>query len=188
MSGAPYFRLRQALCIRDTTFWSPITAVSAYRFLTQPSIPESSSNASGDVYHPWADTGLSEDNQRRLLLSQNSVTARFEAHKLWDEGYGGAKVKVGVFDTGIRADHPHVKNIRWAPLFCHEHSDCQTLTWVCHRVATSSLDIQPLAWLESLHARCRKSLLQGIMVVCHSPCAPHSIQAEAETEMKPRVN
>lgn len=85
-----------------------------YRFLTRPSFPESSTNVSGDVHHPWADAGLSKDTQRRLLLSQNSVTARFEAQKLWDEGYGGAKVKVGVFDTGIRADHPHVKNIRWA--------------------------------------------------------------------------
>lgn len=40
------------------------------------------------------------------------MTARFEAEKLWQQGYNGAKVKVGVFDTGIRADHPHVKNIR----------------------------------------------------------------------------
>lgn len=47
-------------------------------------------------------------------MSQNSVTARFEAEKLWQQGYNGAKVKVGVFDTGIRADHPHVKNIRSA--------------------------------------------------------------------------
>lgn len=75
---------------------------------------EASTNATADIHHPWADEGLSEDTQRRLLLSQNSVTARFEAHKLWDEGYAGSKVKVGVFDTGIRADHPHVKNIRWA--------------------------------------------------------------------------
>ena len=57
-------------------------------------------------------SGLSEDTQRRLLLSQNSVTARFEAEKLWQLGYNGAKVKMGVFDTGIRAVHPHVKNIR----------------------------------------------------------------------------
>lgn len=66
------------------------------------------------MHHPWADAELSEDTQRRLLLSQNSVTARFEAQKLWEQGFAGAKVKMGVFDTGIRADHPHVKNIRWA--------------------------------------------------------------------------
>lgn len=69
-------------------------------------------DATADVTVPWPDSQLSEETQRRLLLSQNSVTARFEAQKLWDQGYNGAKVKVGVFDTGIRADHPHVKNIR----------------------------------------------------------------------------
>ena len=82
------------------------------RFLTRPSTSDLSGNASDDAQHPWADAGLSEDTQRRLLLSQNSVTARFEAQKLWDQGFAGAKVKMGVFDTGIRADHPHVKNIR----------------------------------------------------------------------------
>ena len=72
-------------------------------------------NATDDATAQWSDDVLSEETQRRLLLSQNSVTARFEAQKLWDQGYTGAKVKVGVFDTGIRADHPHVKNIRWVP-------------------------------------------------------------------------
>ena len=83
------------------------------RFLTRPSMSERSNNATAAF--EWANEGLSEDTQSRLLLSQNSVTARFEAQKLWDEGYAGSKVKVGVFDTGIRADHPHVKNIRYAP-------------------------------------------------------------------------
>ncbi len=36
----------------------------------------------------------------------------FHAEKLWDAGYRGAGVKMGVFDTGIRDDHPHVRNIR----------------------------------------------------------------------------
>ena len=82
------------------------------RFLTRPSTFDTPDNASGDAHQAWADAELSEDTQRRLLLSQNSVTARFEAQKLWDQGFAGAKVKMGVFDTGIRADHPHVKNIR----------------------------------------------------------------------------
>ena len=77
-------------------------------------------NATADLTIPWPDSQLSEETQRRLLLSQNSVTARFEAQKLWDQGYNGAKVKVGVFDTGIRADHPHVKNIRWVCPPCAE--------------------------------------------------------------------
>lgn len=55
-------------------------------------------------------TGL----QRRRLLSKNSVTAAFSAQVLWAAGYQGKGVKMGVFDTGIRDDHPHVKNIKCA--------------------------------------------------------------------------
>lgn len=50
--------------------------------------------------------------QRRHLLSKNSVTAAFSAQSLWAAGYQGKGVKMGVFDTGIRDDHPHVKNIK----------------------------------------------------------------------------
>lgn len=49
---------------------------------------------------------------RRVLQARNSVTALFGAEKLWAAGFRGARVRMGVFDTGIRADHPHVKNIR----------------------------------------------------------------------------
>lgn len=52
--------------------------------------------------------------QRRQLLSKNSVTAAFSAQSLWAAGYLGKGVKMGVFDTGIRQDHPHVKNIKCA--------------------------------------------------------------------------
>ena len=34
------------------------------------------------------------------------------AQELWAAGFKGAGVKMGIFDTGIRLDHPHVKNIR----------------------------------------------------------------------------
>ena len=45
-------------------------------------------------------------------MSKNSVTAAFSAQSLWAAGYLGKGVKMGVFDTGIRDDHPHVKNIK----------------------------------------------------------------------------
>ncbi|KAL0019909.1 hypothetical protein WJX77_006101 [Trebouxia sp. C0004] len=90
------------------------------RFQTRPTMHSNHDNATADVTIPWPDSQLSEETQRRLLLSQNSVTDRFEAQKLWDQGYNGAKVKVGVFDTGIRADHPHVKNIRERTNWTHE--------------------------------------------------------------------
>jgi hypothetical protein len=50
----------------------------------------------------------------RRLAARNSVTALFGAERLWAAGFRGAGVRMGVFDTGIRADHPHVKNIRRA--------------------------------------------------------------------------
>ena len=45
---------------------------------------------------------------------KNSVTGMFSAQVLWAAGYLGQGVKMGVFDTGIREDHPHVKNIKCA--------------------------------------------------------------------------
>jgi hypothetical protein len=36
----------------------------------------------------------------------------FEAEKLWAKGFTGAKVRMAVFDTGVRADHPHFRNIK----------------------------------------------------------------------------
>ncbi|KHG22018.1 Membrane-bound transcription factor site-1 protease [Gossypium arboreum] len=60
-------------------------------------------------------SGLSNSsiNWSRHLLSQRSqVTSLFGADALWRKGYTGAKVKMAIFDTGIRADHPHFRNIK----------------------------------------------------------------------------
>ena len=59
-------------------------------------------------------TGVSASARRHLLNAQNGVTSLLGAERLWEQGFKGARVKMGVFDTGIRADHPHVKNIRCA--------------------------------------------------------------------------
>lgn len=40
------------------------------------------------------------------------MTSMFGADVLWKKGYTGAKVKMAIFDTGIRADHPHFRNIK----------------------------------------------------------------------------
>ena len=48
----------------------------------------------------------------RRLLQRQGIPLMFSADQLWDQGFRGAGVKMGVFDTGIRSDHPHVKNIR----------------------------------------------------------------------------
>ncbi|OIV94251.1 hypothetical protein TanjilG_00102 [Lupinus angustifolius] len=50
---------------------------------------------------------------RELLGKQRSqVTSMFGAEDLWAKGYTGTKVKMAIFDTGIRADHPHFRNIK----------------------------------------------------------------------------
>ncbi|KAG4144233.1 hypothetical protein ERO13_D05G025033v2, partial [Gossypium hirsutum] len=49
---------------------------------------------------------------RHLLIQRSQVTSLFGADALWRKGYTGAKVKMAIFDTGIRADHPHFRNIK----------------------------------------------------------------------------
>ncbi|MBA0647213.1 hypothetical protein Goklo_015118, partial [Gossypium klotzschianum] len=45
-------------------------------------------------------------------VNRSQVTSLFGADALWRKGYTGAKVKMAIFDTGIRADHPHFRNIK----------------------------------------------------------------------------
>ncbi|XP_024964331.1 subtilisin-like protease SBT6.1 isoform X1 [Cynara cardunculus var. scolymus] len=52
------------------------------------------------------------DWQRHLLSQKSQVTSLFGADALWSKGYTGAKVRMAIFDTGIRSDHPHFRNIK----------------------------------------------------------------------------
>lgn len=47
-----------------------------------------------------------------VFLQRYQVTSFFGARGLWEKGYTGAKVKMAIFDTGIRANHPHFRNIK----------------------------------------------------------------------------
>ncbi|KAJ0030255.1 hypothetical protein Pint_13187 [Pistacia integerrima] len=49
---------------------------------------------------------------RHLLMQKSQVTSLFGADVLWGKGYTGAKVKMAIFDTGIRENHPHFRNIK----------------------------------------------------------------------------
>lgn len=49
---------------------------------------------------------------RKLMMERSQVTSMFGAEQIWAKGYTGAKVKMAIFDTGIRADHPHFRNIK----------------------------------------------------------------------------
>ncbi|KAE8680982.1 Membrane-bound transcription factor site-1 protease [Hibiscus syriacus] len=60
-------------------------------------------------------SGLSNSSinwSRHLLMQRSQVTSQFGADALWRKGYTGAKVKMAIFDTGIRSDHPHFRNIK----------------------------------------------------------------------------
>ncbi|XP_008795050.2 subtilisin-like protease SBT6.1 [Phoenix dactylifera] len=50
--------------------------------------------------------------KRKLLMQRSQVTSLFGADRLWARGFTGAKVKMAIFDTGIRANHPHFRNIK----------------------------------------------------------------------------
>ncbi|KAJ7567087.1 hypothetical protein O6H91_02G131800 [Diphasiastrum complanatum] len=52
------------------------------------------------------------NHHRSLLLQRSHITSMFGAEKLWAKGFSGAKVKMAVFDTGVRADHPHFRNVK----------------------------------------------------------------------------
>lgn len=52
------------------------------------------------------------DWRRHLLMQKSQVTSLFGANSLWEKGYTGAKVKMAIFDTGIRSNHPHFRNIK----------------------------------------------------------------------------
>ncbi|CAO2822857.1 unnamed protein product [Amaranthus hypochondriacus] len=66
----------------------------------------------GDGSH-WSVLSNQSISWRRHLLGKNSqVTSLFGADVLWAKGYTGAKVKMAIFDTGIRANHPHFRNIK----------------------------------------------------------------------------
>ncbi|GFR44443.1 hypothetical protein Agub_g5653, partial [Astrephomene gubernaculifera] len=81
------------------------------------SVASSSSSSSG--------SGLdAEWERRRLLLSAPSgtVPVMLEADKLWKLGFTGKGVRVGIFDTGIRPDHPHIRHITERTNWTHQDS------------------------------------------------------------------
>ncbi|KAB2609923.1 membrane-bound transcription factor site-1 protease-like [Pyrus ussuriensis x Pyrus communis] len=69
------------------------------------------SEADGDAFYSAA-SNYSVSWRRRLMSQRSQVTSMFGAESLWEKGYAGAKVKMAIFDTGIRADHPHFRNIK----------------------------------------------------------------------------
>ncbi|XP_010254111.1 PREDICTED: subtilisin-like protease SBT6.1 [Nelumbo nucifera] len=64
----------------------------------------------GENYTALSNSAISW--KRNLMMQRSQVTSLFGAETLWTKGYTGAKVKMAIFDTGIRANHPHFRNIK----------------------------------------------------------------------------
>ena len=83
---------------------------------------KSTSSYSDDDVAGWYSRRLSTKNLnashsggRRLLRASGGpkqITKVLMAQKLWDLGFTGEGVKVAVFDTGLRKDHPHFRRVK----------------------------------------------------------------------------
>ncbi|EFN59013.1 hypothetical protein CHLNCDRAFT_33771 [Chlorella variabilis] len=61
-----------------------------------------------------------QGRRRRQLLQQGTLASILQADSLWAQGFRGQGVKMGVFDTGIKGDHPDVKHIVERSNWTHE--------------------------------------------------------------------
>ncbi|CAG9460580.1 unnamed protein product [Pedinophyceae sp. YPF-701] len=60
-----------------------------------------------------ADAARLRGGRKMLRTAANTkVTLRMGASALWAKGFKGKGIKMGVFDTAFRGDHPHLKNIK----------------------------------------------------------------------------
>eukprot|EP00798_Chlamydomonas_sp_ICE-L_P014466 gene14466-20482_t len=60
--------------------------------------------------------------QRSLKYAKTPVPEMMNAGPLWKAGFSGKGVKVGVFDTGINAGHPQIRNIKERTNWTHQQS------------------------------------------------------------------
>ena len=55
----------------------------------------------------------------RTLKAEYHITDVYNARELWQDGITGEGVRVAIFDTGLQADHPHFRNVKYFPTNCH---------------------------------------------------------------------
>ena len=71
---------------------------------------------------PAPHANASHGSARRALLMSQRVVDHFNANALWSKGYTGSKVRMAVFDTGVRSDHPHFRRVRERTNWTHENT------------------------------------------------------------------
>lgn len=92
--------------------------------------------------------------RRQLLGGRPTITAMLKAPELWKLGYSGKGVHVGVFDTGIRPDHPHIRNICERTNWTHQQSLADGLghgTFVAGVIGSQDLECPGFAPDVQLH-------------------------------------
>eukprot|EP00854_Cymbomonas_tetramitiformis_P002702 gene2702-3476_t len=101
--------------------WSPAVEKPPGRLRTKPTIGLDGDDSS---LGPDDFGNASEHSRRQLLYSagSKSITDAFSASTIWKKGFTGQKVKMAVFDTGVRLDHPHFKNIEERSNWTHENT------------------------------------------------------------------
>lgn len=61
----------------------------------------------------WEDDSADMAYGRELLAAAGpTLPVRLGADKIWEQGHSGKGIKMGVFDTGIRGNHSHLRNIK----------------------------------------------------------------------------
>ncbi|KAH9624048.1 hypothetical protein KSS87_019117 [Heliosperma pusillum] len=106
------FRYTRSVLAKEESTESEVCGVKKKpgKMFTKMSFEESEGVDSGTH---WSSISNQTINWRRNLLGKRSqVTSLFAADVLWSKGYTGSKVKMAIFDTGIRANHPHFRNIK----------------------------------------------------------------------------
>ena len=111
---------------------------------------------------------------RTHLLNASFIVP--QAEKLWNQGYKGAKVKMGVFDTGIRKDHPHVKNIEERSNWTHEPTLADGLghgSFVAGVIASQDSQcpgFAPDVELHTFRVFTNDQVCSGVVQAKHMPC------------------
>lgn len=57
---------------------------------------------------------------RSLMGGSTELVDRLKPHVIWERGFSGTGIKMGVFDTGIKENHPDVEHIDERSNWTHE--------------------------------------------------------------------
>lgn len=97
---------------------SPCVSKRAGRMQTRPTFSLEDNVDDPDNEGPVGGQRVANDTsplgggrRRRRLQQAQTLASILQADAVWAQGFKGAGVKMGVFDTGIKGDHPDVKHI-----------------------------------------------------------------------------